>query len=98
MRRYGIPEPYEKLKELTRGQAVTKDSMRQFIDGLDIPEEVRSQLYKLTPHSYTGLAEDLAKDIEKLVDLESGFKLKWASVEKMDNRLQKDLLTMAVQK
>ncbi|CAL4922350.1 unnamed protein product [Urochloa decumbens] len=76
MRRYGIPEPYEKLKELTRGQAVTKDSMQQFIDGLDIPEEVRSELSKLTPHSYTGLAENLAKDIEKVVDLESGFKIK----------------------
>ena len=87
MRRYGIPEPYEKLKELTRGQAVTKDSMQQFIDGLDIPEEVRSKLAKLTPHSYTGLAEDLAKDIEKLVDLESGFKIKWASIKKKDNHL-----------
>ena len=76
MRRYGIPEPYEKLKELTRGQAVTKDSMQQFIDGLDIPVEVRSKLAKLTPHFYTGLAEDLAKDIKKLVDLESGFKIK----------------------
>ena len=76
MRRYGIPEPYEKLKELTRGQAVTKDSMQQFIDGLDIPVEVRSKLAKLTPHFYTGLAEDLAKDIEKLVDLESEFKIK----------------------
>ncbi|RCV45103.1 hypothetical protein SEVIR_9G430300v4 [Setaria viridis] len=76
MRRYGIPEPYEKLKELTRGQAVTKDSMQQFIDGLDIPEEVRSKLSKLTPHSYTGLAEDLAKNIEKFVDLESGFMIK----------------------
>ncbi|PWZ07954.1 Adenylosuccinate lyase [Zea mays] len=76
MRRYGIPEPYEKLKELTRGQAVTKDSMQQFINGLDIPEEVRSKLSKLTPHSYTGLAEDLARDIEKWVDLESGFQIK----------------------
>ncbi|CAD6210935.1 unnamed protein product [Miscanthus lutarioriparius] len=76
MRRYGIPEPYEKLKELTRGQAVTKDSMQQFIDGLDLPEEVRSKLSKLTPHSYTGLAEDLARDIEKWVDLESGFQIK----------------------
>ncbi|CAN6325412.1 unnamed protein product [Urochloa humidicola] len=76
MRRYGIPEPYEKLKELTRGQAVTKDSMQQFIDGLDIPEEVRLELSKLTPHSYTGLAQDLAKDIEKVVDLESGFTIK----------------------
>ncbi|CAD6249531.1 unnamed protein product [Miscanthus lutarioriparius] len=76
MRRYGIPEPYEKLKKLTRGQAVTKDSMQQFIDGLDIPEEVRSKLSQLTPHSYTGLAEDLARDIEKWVDLESGFQIK----------------------
>ncbi|KAL6901976.1 hypothetical protein ACP4OV_004852 [Aristida adscensionis] len=76
MRRYGIPEPYEKLKELTRGQAVTKDSMQQFIDGLDVPEEVRSKLSKLTPHSYIGLAENLAKDIEKWIDLESGFKIK----------------------
>jgi len=76
MRRYGIPEPYERLKELTRGQAVTKDSMQQFIDGLDIPVEVRSKLAKLTPHFYTGLAEDLAKDIKKLVDLEFGFKIK----------------------
>ncbi|XP_062215801.1 uncharacterized protein LOC133916231 [Phragmites australis] len=76
MRRYGIPEPYEKLKELTRGQAVTKDSMQQFIDGLDVQEEVRSKLSKLTPQSYTGLAENLAKDIEKCVDLESGFKIK----------------------
>jgi len=80
MRRYGIPEPYEKLKELTRGQAVTKGSMQQFIDGLDIPQEVRAKLSKLTPHSYTGLAEDLARDIEKWVDLESGFQIKWASI------------------
>ncbi|KAK3147424.1 hypothetical protein QOZ80_3BG0282190 [Eleusine coracana subsp. coracana] len=76
MRRYGIPEPYEKLKELTRGQAVTKDSMQKFIDGLDVPEEVRSKLSKLTPHSYTGLAEDLARNIDKWIDLESGFKIK----------------------
>lgn len=76
MRRYGIPEPYEKLKELTRGQAVTKDSMKQFVDSLDIHEEVRSKLLKLVPHSYTGLAEFLAKDIEKWVDLESAFKIK----------------------
>ncbi|KQK21957.1 uncharacterized protein LOC100825138 [Brachypodium distachyon] len=76
MRRYGIPEPYEKLKEMTRGQAVTKDSIRQFIEGLDLPEEARSSLLKLTPHSYTGEAEKLARNIVNVVDLRSGFKIK----------------------
>ncbi|VAI06300.1 unnamed protein product [Triticum turgidum subsp. durum] len=76
MRRYGIPEPYEKLKEMTRGQAVTKDSIRQFIEGLDLPEDARSSLLKLTPHSYTGEAENLAANIWNVVDLKSGFKIK----------------------
>ncbi|XP_006649979.2 adenylosuccinate lyase-like [Oryza brachyantha] len=75
MRRYGIPEPYEKLKEITRGQAVTKDSIRLFIEGLDLPEVARSSLLKLTPHSYIGEAEKLARNIEELVDLKSGFKI-----------------------
>uniref|UniRef100_A0A0E0CZP3 Adenylosuccinate lyase n=1 Tax=Oryza meridionalis TaxID=40149 RepID=A0A0E0CZP3_9ORYZ len=75
MRRYGIPEPYEKLKEMTRGQAVTKDSIRQFIEGLDLPEAARSSLLKLTPHSYIGEAEFLARNIEEVVDLKSGFKI-----------------------
>lgn len=76
MRRYGVPEPYEKLKELTRGQAVTKDSIRQFIKGLDLPEAAKSSLMELTPHSYTGEAENLARYIERVVDLKSGFKIK----------------------
>uniref|UniRef100_A0A0D9VTB1 Adenylosuccinate lyase n=1 Tax=Leersia perrieri TaxID=77586 RepID=A0A0D9VTB1_9ORYZ len=75
MRRYGIPEPYEKLKEMTRGQAVTKDSIRQFIEGLDLPEEARSSLLELTPHSYIGEAENLARSIVEAVDLKSGFKI-----------------------
>lgn len=76
MRRYGVPEPYEKLKELTRGQAVTKDSIRQFIKCLDLPEAAKSSLMELTPHSYTGEAENLARYIERVVDLKSGFKIK----------------------
>jgi adenylosuccinate lyase len=75
MRRYGIPEPYEKLKEMTRGQAVTKESIRRFIESLDLPEDVRSNLLELTPHTYIGEAEKLARDIVNVVDLESGFKI-----------------------
>ncbi|KAM0875201.1 hypothetical protein ACQ4PT_036897 [Festuca glaucescens] len=75
MRRYGIPEPYEKLKEMTRGQAVTKESIRRFIESLDLPDDVRSSLLELTPHTYIGEAEKLARDIVNVVDLESGFKI-----------------------
>jgi adenylosuccinate lyase len=63
MRRYGIPEPYEKLKALTRGQAVTKEILHGFIRTLDIPEDEIKRLLELTPESYTGLAKDLARDI-----------------------------------
>jgi len=63
MRRYGIPEPYEKLKALTRGQAVTKDILRAFIKTLEIPDDEKSRLLELTPETYTGLAEQQAKDI-----------------------------------
>ncbi len=63
MRRYGIPEPYEKLKALTRGKAVTKELLQEFIAKLEIPEKERQGLLDLTPASYTGLAALLAKDI-----------------------------------
>lgn len=63
MRRFGVPEPYEKLKELTRGRAVTKDSIRDFIEGLDIPVDAKKNLLNLTPHSYIGVAVELAKNI-----------------------------------
>ena len=63
MRRYGIPEPYEKLKALTRGQTVSKDDLRQFIQSLDIPADEIDRLMTLTPESYTGLAAQQARDI-----------------------------------
>ncbi len=63
MRRYGIPEPYEKLKALTRGQAVTKEVLLEFIKTLDIPEAEVERLLALTPESYIGLAAQQARDI-----------------------------------
>ncbi len=65
MRRYGIEKPYEKLKELTRGQRVNQQIMQQFVQGLEIPEDARQQLMQLTPASYIGNAEQQTLDIEK---------------------------------
>lgn len=56
MRRYGIENPYEQLKALTRGQRITPDSLREFIGALAIPEEAKAQLLAMTPQSYTGNA------------------------------------------
>ncbi|MDT4330976.1 adenylosuccinate lyase [Methylomonas sp. MED-D] len=63
MRRYGIEKPYEKLKELTRGNRVTGEGMRAFVEKLEIPAAAKAELLALTPHSYTGYAADLAKKI-----------------------------------
>jgi adenylosuccinate lyase len=63
MRKYGIEKPYEKLKELTRGQRITKTEMRQFIAGLDLPEQVKDALNELTPANYLGNAVEQAKNI-----------------------------------
>lgn len=63
MRRYGLPAPYEQLKALTRGHGITRDSMRSFIEELDLPADAKQRLLALTPDSYIGLAENLAKDI-----------------------------------
>jgi adenylosuccinate lyase len=63
MRRYGIENPYEKLKELTRGQAVTKDVLREFIGTLEIPDNEKQRLLELTPESYIGIADRQARDI-----------------------------------
>ena len=62
MRRYGIEKPYEKLKELTRGQRITADQIQQFIDGLDIPPEAKALLSGLTPANYTGNAAKQARN------------------------------------
>jgi adenylosuccinate lyase len=63
MRRYGIENPYEQLKELTRGKGITRDALRAFIAGLAIPQEAKDQLLALTPATYTGVAERLARAI-----------------------------------
>ena len=63
MRRYGIPDPYEKLKALTRGQAVTEDLLMTFVDTLDIPDDEKQRLRALTPETYIGLAAKQARDI-----------------------------------
>ena len=61
MRRYGIPEPYEKLKVLTRGKPVTKELLHEFVKSLDIPDDAKQRLLDLTPATYIGLANSLAK-------------------------------------
>ncbi|MBV2209807.1 MAG: adenylosuccinate lyase [Thermomonas sp.] len=63
MRRYGLPNPYEQLKALTRGHGITADSMHAFIEALELPEDAKQRLRVLTPGSYIGLAESLARSI-----------------------------------
>ncbi|EMW0563130.1 TPA: adenylosuccinate lyase [Vibrio parahaemolyticus] len=59
MRRYGIEKPYEKLKELTRGKRVDGEAMRNFIDGLELPEHEKTRLKEMTPANYIGQAIEL---------------------------------------
>ncbi|QLQ26087.1 MAG: adenylosuccinate lyase [Dechloromonas sp.] len=63
MRRYAVPNAYEKLKELTRGTRVSREGMQAFVSTLDIPEAVKAELLKLTPWDYTGKAAELARRI-----------------------------------
>ncbi len=63
MRRYGIENPYEKLKELTRGKAITQEAFKAFIETLDVPEEARKNMLKLTPHNYIGNAIEQTKNL-----------------------------------
>ena len=65
MRRYGIEKPYEKLKELTRGQDMSKEVIQAFVSKLDIPEAARAELLALTPASYIGNAVSQARNISQ---------------------------------
>jgi adenylosuccinate lyase len=61
MRRYGLPEPYEQLKALTRGQGITPESIRGFVGGLSLPPSVSKSLLAMTPMRYLGTAEALCR-------------------------------------
>ena len=63
MRRYGIEQPYEKLKAFTRGKAITQDAMAEFIATLELPQSARDELNALTPSTYLGNAAEQAKNV-----------------------------------
>jgi len=63
MRRYGVEKPYEKLKELTRGQSITAETLKNFVATLDIPEQAKQELQSLTPANYIGNAVEQAQSI-----------------------------------
>jgi adenylosuccinate lyase len=63
MRRYGVPEPYERLKELTRGRRIDQAALKAFVEGLELPEQAKRELVALTPWTYTGNAAAQAKEI-----------------------------------
>ncbi|GIX35792.1 MAG: adenylosuccinate lyase [Lysobacteraceae bacterium] len=63
MRRHGLPNPYEQLKALTRGQGIDPEALRAFVAGLELPPESRQRLLELTPAGYTGLARQLAEAV-----------------------------------
>jgi adenylosuccinate lyase len=63
MRRHGVPEAYEKLKEMSRGKRLDRERIAAFVKTLAIPDEDKKRLLSLTPAKYTGLAADLAKRI-----------------------------------
>ncbi|BBB23116.1 adenylosuccinate lyase [Abyssogena phaseoliformis symbiont OG214] len=67
MRRYGIDNPYEKLKDLTRGQTINAQVLVEFVKNLDMPDEAKIALSELTPMAYTGDAQKLANAIKKLI-------------------------------
>ncbi len=65
MRRYGLENPYEQMKALTRGKGITPDALKAFIEGLDIPAKAKAELMQLTPASYIGNAAAQAREIKE---------------------------------
>jgi adenylosuccinate lyase len=63
MRRYGVPNPYEQLKELTRGKGITSEALAAFVEQLPIPDDAKARLRDLTPASYVGKAAELARRV-----------------------------------
>lgn len=64
MRRHGIANPYEQLKELTRGKGISREALRTFVEGLAIPDEAKARLLAMTPGSYIGRAVELAERLK----------------------------------
>ncbi|HLL11035.1 MAG TPA: adenylosuccinate lyase, partial [Rubrivivax sp.] len=62
MRRHGLPDPYNQLKEFSRGQPITRELMQGFIAALALPDSEKQRLLAMSPASYTGLAEKLARE------------------------------------
>jgi adenylosuccinate lyase len=65
MRRFGVPNPYEQLKELTRGKGITPEGLKVFIQKLDIPADAKKSLLEMTPATYVGKAVELAERLKK---------------------------------
>ena len=63
MRRFGVPNPYEQLKELTRGKGISREALQTFVQGLAIPDDAKALLLAMTPASYIGRAVELANRI-----------------------------------
>jgi adenylosuccinate lyase len=64
MRRHGVANPYEQLKSLTRGKGgITKETLHEFINDLEIPDDAKAQLFAMTPWNYTGKAAELTRKI-----------------------------------
>jgi adenylosuccinate lyase len=63
MRRHGLADAYERLKDVTRGQTIDARALRAFVEQLDLPPDAREQLLELTPATYTGLAARLAGEV-----------------------------------